>query len=166
MIFKVTTRHAICAALYLARHGKDRTVAAEEIARTRGIPSAYLPRLLGRLVKRGILQSHHGGREKGYRMIRDPARITLFEVLDAFEGWSEKGCLLRPSNDTCLCPAKHHWDEIQRRMFAPLKSYSLADCLASDPNSRSSTVLAPGSETKTCGFPFVPMGPGSKNVME
>ena len=57
MIFKVTTRHAICAALYLAENGIDKTVTAKEISRKRKIPINYLPRILSKMAKSGIIKS-------------------------------------------------------------------------------------------------------------
>ena len=127
MIFKLTTRHAVCAVVYLVERGKDRIVSAEEIARNRGIPGSYLPRILGKMAKAGVIASFHGGREKGYRIARGANTITLFEILDLFEGWSEKGCLMRPLDDGCDCPAKHYWHAIQEHMFGPLKRITLGD---------------------------------------
>ncbi|MBD3392580.1 MAG: Rrf2 family transcriptional regulator [Chitinivibrionales bacterium] len=129
MIFKTTTRYAVCAALYIAQHGKQRVITAGEIAAKRGIPYSYLPRILSRLAKCGIIKSFHGGREKGYRMVRDANEISVFDVFDMFEGWSREGCLLRPANEDCMCPAHHHWKRIQEEMFAPLKRYKLGTCL-------------------------------------
>ena len=125
MIFKVTTRHAICAAVYLAEHGADRVVTAREIARKRKIPPSYLPRILSKMAKHGIVRSFHGGKDKGYMMVRDIGSISLFEILDVFEGWSEEGCLLRPRDDDCDCPAKSCWKVIEQRMFMPLKRATL-----------------------------------------
>ena len=125
MIFKVTTRHAICAAMYLAENGIKRVVTADEIANKRGIPISYLPRILSKMAKNGVIKSFHGGRERGYRVVRDLDTISLFEILDIFEGWSDEGCLLRPSDERCQCSAKYYWDTIENCMFAPLKKITL-----------------------------------------
>jgi Rrf2 family protein len=127
MILKVTSRHAVCAAIYLAEYGVDRTVTAAEISRNRDLPLTYLPRILGKMAKAGIIESYHGGREKGYRMKRDVYTISLYEVFDLFEGWSMEGCLLHPSNRRCDCPAQYHWKAIEERMFEPLKNMTLGD---------------------------------------
>ena len=127
MIFKLTTRHAVCAVVYLVEQGGDKIVTAEEIAENRDIPASYLARILGRMAKAGVVTSFHGGRDKGYRIARDANSITLFEILDLFERWSEKGCLMRPTHDGCDCPAKHYWHAIQERMFGPLKQITLGD---------------------------------------
>ncbi len=125
MIFKVTTRHAICAVIYLAENGVGRVVTTGEIARQRGIPTSYLPRILGKLAKHGVIRSFHGGRDKGYQIVRELDTISLFEILDIFEGWSEEGCLLRPPERQCNCNAKYFWGAIQEQMFAPLKKLTL-----------------------------------------
>jgi Rrf2 family protein len=135
MILKLTSRYAICAAIYLVEHAVNRTVTAAEISRIRNIPFTYLPRILSKIVKAGIIQSYHGGREKGYRMVRNVHNISLFEVFDLFEGWSEKGCLLDPGDNRCECPAPHHWKTIQERMFEPFKDTTLGDVCKRNGNS-------------------------------
>ena len=56
MILKVTTRHAICTVIYLAENGVDRIVTAKEISSKRKIPINYLPRILSKMVKKGIIE--------------------------------------------------------------------------------------------------------------
>lgn len=133
MILKVTTRHAICAVLYLVENASGRIVTAQQISSARGIPATYLPRILGRLAKANIIRSHHGGRTKGYSVVRDPAEITLFDVLDLFEGWSDKECLMRPADPRCHCAARDRWRTIERCMFRPLKQVSIANLLEEAP---------------------------------
>ena len=123
---KVTTRHAICAIIYLAKNGIDRIVTAKEISSERKIPISYLPRILSKMVKKGIIRSFHGGREKGYMIDRDLHTISLFEIFNIFEGWTEKECLLRPGDNEYDCPAKFYWKTIEEEMFKPFKKITLA----------------------------------------
>lgn len=129
MISKITTRYAICAALYLAENGTERIVTAKEISEARKIPLNYLPRILSIMVKKKIIKSFHGGREKGYRLTRDIYSVFLFEIIDIFEKWSEKGRLLREKTYTCDCPAKYCWKPIEEIIFTPLKKFSLGDII-------------------------------------
>ncbi len=126
-IFKVTTRHAVCAAVYLAENAVDKTVTADEISRNRNIPITYLPRILSKMAKAGIIKSFHGGREKGYRIIRGIGTISLFEIFDLFEGWSQKGCLLCPGDKNCDCAVPYYCETIKDRMFEPLRHVTLGD---------------------------------------
>jgi len=132
MIFKVTTKYAICAVTYLIDNGMGRVITAKEIADKRGIPSSYLPRILGKMAKAGIIDSFHGGRDRGYRMVRDPGDISLYEVLDIFEQWSNEGCLLSPGNRDCTCNVKYCWEAIEEKMFLPLKEITVRDVCEAD----------------------------------
>jgi Rrf2 family protein len=58
---------------------------AREIARTYGIPTELLAKILQKLVKNGILASQHGT-NGGYVLARDSAKITAFEVIRAIDG--------------------------------------------------------------------------------
>lgn len=127
MILKKTTRHAVCAAVYLARHDSDRSVPAREIAEARRIPAAYLPRILGRMARAGLLESSRGGTEPGFRLARPPEEVSLYEILGIFEQWTADECLLKPYASPPQCPAAHCWSRIRDEMFRPLKEHSLKD---------------------------------------
>ena len=58
---------------------------AREIAEAYDIPFEVLAKLLQTLARKGILVSRHGIRG-GYSPARDPASITLREVMEAIEG--------------------------------------------------------------------------------
>jgi Rrf2 family protein len=78
-----TGRRALAVALDLAL-AEGRPVPAEEAARRRGIPAPALAKVLQRLVRAGVAVGHRGA-GGGYRLARDPARVTVLEILSAFE---------------------------------------------------------------------------------
>jgi Rrf2 family protein len=135
MFCRVTTRHAICAALYLALNGKGRSVQAKEISKKKNIPMPYLSRILGKMVKEGLLRSNHGGRERGYRLSREADSISLFDILDIFEGWSTSRCRSYFAKDEFYCMGIACLDAIECEMLQPLKQITLG-ILASDSSER------------------------------
>lgn len=79
------TDYGFLALAHLAAQPNGACCCAREIAATYGIPPALMAKLLQRLVRRGLLASHHGARG-GYQIARPAAQITLREVIEAIEG--------------------------------------------------------------------------------
>ncbi|MBD0292419.1 MAG: Rrf2 family transcriptional regulator [Jiangellaceae bacterium] len=57
----------------------------QEIARSQQIPGKFLEAILGDLRRAGILEAHRGA-TGGYRLVADPVRITLADVIRVAEG--------------------------------------------------------------------------------
>ncbi|MCS7041769.1 MAG: Rrf2 family transcriptional regulator [Bryobacteraceae bacterium] len=70
---------------HIAIHGKDRPASTKEMAEAYGIPVPILSKVLQRLVREGFLVSEQGA-NGGYRLARDPSRITALEVIRAIDG--------------------------------------------------------------------------------
>ena len=60
-------------------------VSAKEVADTCGIPLPMVSKLLQKLGKSGFLVSEYGT-NGGYRLARDPGRISALEVIQAIDG--------------------------------------------------------------------------------
>lgn len=140
MILKVTTRHALCALTYIVEKGMDDIVTAETIARERDIPISYLRRILSKMARHNLIKSFHGGSRMGYQMVRDPEDISLYEVMDLFEGWSGKACLLKPRQTTPKCNAHHYWEPIKDKMFSVFKKVSIALLCSGDIEANRETI--------------------------
>ena len=76
--------YGLIALKHLAVH-KPSSASAKDIADNFGIPLPLLSKILQKLAKSGFLVSEHGA-NGGYRLARDPAAITAFEVIRAIEG--------------------------------------------------------------------------------
>lgn len=63
----------------------DGPVSAREVSERQGIPAKFLEQLLGELRKNGLISSVRGARG-GFVLTRDPAQITVLEVVEALEG--------------------------------------------------------------------------------
>ncbi|MGW2613869.1 RrF2 family transcriptional regulator [Streptomyces sp. NPDC001500] len=78
--------YAVRAVLELAvRQGGGDPVKAESIAAVQDIPHKFLEGILGDLRRGGIVDSRRGG-GGGYRLARDPAAITVADVIRAVDG--------------------------------------------------------------------------------
>jgi Rrf2 family protein len=64
---------------------KEGSASAKEISDTYGIPLALLSKILQKLTRAGFLQSEHGT-NGGYRLYRDPHKISALEVIKAIDG--------------------------------------------------------------------------------
>ena len=88
MIVSAKTEYACIAVLTLAtRYGSPEPVRIREIAEAHGIPSRFLVQILLQLKGAGLVQSTRGA-SGGYQLARDPAEITLREVMSAVDGQS------------------------------------------------------------------------------
>jgi Rrf2 family protein len=83
---KVTAKadYAVRATLELAQVD-DGLVKGERIAQAQSIPLKFLENILIDLRHAGIVHAQRGA-EGGYRLARDPAQVTLGEVIRAVEG--------------------------------------------------------------------------------
>jgi Rrf2 family iron-sulfur cluster assembly transcriptional regulator len=89
-----TAHHAIQAVARLALLPPGEYAGATALAEKTGAPANYLGKLLQGMVGRGLLESRRGLRG-GFRLARDPGRITLLEIVDPIDdlsGWN--GCFL------------------------------------------------------------------------
>ena len=80
------TEYACIAVLELAAsYGSGEPVRVRAIADTHGIPSRFLVQILLQLKGAGLVSSTRGA-SGGYQLIKDPATITLFDVMSVVDG--------------------------------------------------------------------------------
>jgi Rrf2 family cysteine metabolism transcriptional repressor len=85
---------------YIAFHSEYGAVSAKRIADEFNIPHELLAKILQRLAKRRLIESHSGPKG-GYLLSRSPTEITVGQVIRALEGPIRiVGCL----TDTSDCP--------------------------------------------------------------
>jgi Rrf2 family protein len=71
--------------MYLARRSKNGFVSVENIATDRGIPYRFLEQIF-LILKRGRYVKSIKGKHGGYRLAKDPDKITLAEVIRLLDG--------------------------------------------------------------------------------
>src|SRR5215218_5783386 len=86
-MLSITTksRYALRALSELARIGAESPVPIGELARRRDIPVQFLEQLFAVLRRAGLLKSQRGVKG-GYSFARDPADITVLELVELLDG--------------------------------------------------------------------------------
>lgn len=79
------TTYGIMAAVDLAINAKESPIQARAIARRQGIPIRFLEQVLHALKNADVIQSHRGA-QGGYLLSREPALISIADILEALEG--------------------------------------------------------------------------------
>jgi Rrf2 family transcriptional regulator, cysteine metabolism repressor len=77
--------YAVLALAELARTGSSDPVPIGELARRRDVPVQFLEQLFAVLRRGGIVSSQRGVKG-GYRFARDPATVTVLEVVELLDG--------------------------------------------------------------------------------
>ncbi len=135
---RVSTRsdYGLRALIELAGHYGGGPLQSSEIALRRHIPEQYLDQLLTTLRKAGFIRSVRGP-SGGHEMVRDPATITVKEVIDVLEGSiSPVAWLDEPPEMTDHphhCGQREIWERIRDATNEILSSYSIADLLEREP---------------------------------
>jgi Rrf2 family cysteine metabolism transcriptional repressor len=77
--------YAVAALAELARAGGADPIPIGELARRREVPVQFLEQLFAVLRRAGIISSQRGVKG-GYRFAREPARVTVLEVVELLDG--------------------------------------------------------------------------------
>jgi Rrf2 family cysteine metabolism transcriptional repressor len=77
--------YGLYAMMELSRASKGQSLQIKDIAEAQSIPQHYLEQLLVTLRKAGFVKSFRGT-NGGYAMARNPAEVTVLELLSALEG--------------------------------------------------------------------------------
>ena len=79
------SEYGLLAAIDLACHYGAGPVSARDIAERRGIPPRFLEQLFVSLRRAGIVQAVRGAKG-GFALSREPAEITVLDIVEALEG--------------------------------------------------------------------------------
>lgn len=134
---KVSTRgdYASRALLSLALHAQVLgPQSVRDIAQRTGLPQPYLEQILLALKGAGLVRSKRGV-GGGYVLTRDPAHITLAEIVSAVDGPIQAGDFGLPhENGACdhegQCVLLSAWHEVGEYMRKHLEGYTLAEMVA------------------------------------
>jgi Rrf2 family protein len=126
-----TGLHAVRAMLALARLPEGAYAGSASVAREIGAPPNYLGKLLQMLAREGLVQSQKG-LGGGFRLARDPAAISLLDVVEPIEQVSRwSGCILgRPEcSESAPCALHERYKKVRNDYLRLLRDTTLADLL-------------------------------------
>lgn len=127
-----TSEYALRAILVLARAPEGRSLRADEVATATASPRNYMAKTLGALAKAGLITSARGP-QGGYALARDPASLTIAQVVDCFDLLRpQRRCMLGtgPCDPERPCTAHLRWTAIAAAHRALFSTTTVADLLA------------------------------------
>jgi len=107
----------------------DTSSTARSLSSETGLPQATVGKLLKALATANLLTSQQG-RHGGYRLARQPARITLAEIIEAVDGPIAMTNCFREDQDCEMednCSIRPHWRVINDAIRQVLDATTLAD---------------------------------------
>lgn len=125
-----TTGYAIQALSCLESEDRHSHYVAD-VAKCSGVPRCYLSKIINSLSQHGLVTTKRGYRG-GISLARDPADISLLEIVEAVEGEAWLGeCLL--GIDKCdlkvNCVTHTFWTRVRREITEELHKTSLASLI-------------------------------------
>lgn len=138
------TDYGIRALIYLANH-QGAHVKAADIGAAMDIPTGFLQQVLQELQRARLVRSRSGP-AGGYLLARDPADITVLEVVETLEGPLETSeCALRggPCHWEDVCAMHWVWSSARRALRDSLQVATLAQVAADDRALATGSVPAP-----------------------
>ena len=115
----------------IAVHQTKGPVNLNDIAERQGISAKYLWQIMNLLKTAGLVRGTRGPKG-GYILLRDPATITLLDVIQILEGpVTLVECVDDPDfcTRTANCVAHTVWDEVSQAIRNALQKITLAEIL-------------------------------------
>jgi len=109
---------------------------AKEIARTYGMPTELVAKVLQRLARIGLLASQHGT-NGGYALAKDPTAINAFEVIRALEGpLFITSCVTDRSecHQMTKCTVREPLRKVNEAIAAALRQVTVASLIVEPPS--------------------------------
>lgn len=129
MALTQTAEYALRAVVWLAQHpGEPQT--KNQIATATQVPSSYLPKVFQPLVRGGLIAGQRGI-GGGYSLVKDPADITLLDVVNQVDPIQriERCPLDLQSHGTKLCPLHSLLNQVIVGEEKRLKETRVADVI-------------------------------------
>ncbi len=133
MKFSTRTTYGLRAMIELAKNYNKSSLSLSKIAKSEKISLKYLERLFSILKKAKLVVAEMGS-TGGYKLTKDPKRITVLEIVKALEGkMSPFHCLDENGkifcSAKCKCGATTVLVKVQKAVNDTLKSIKLKDLI-------------------------------------
>ncbi|HPZ43391.1 MAG TPA: Rrf2 family transcriptional regulator [Bacillota bacterium] len=132
MKFSSRARYGLRAMLELAlNYNPEETMPLVQIAERQGISEGYLEQMMTLLRKGGLVRSVRGA-QGGYRLNREPGKITVGEIVRCLEGpLGPTGCVSEDDPEACdraeFCVTKILWEKVRDAIASVLDNTTLED---------------------------------------
>ena len=127
MRLEITRRSDLASRALLALDGREGPVKAAVLAEEIGTTPGFLSQAITPLAAKGWVRSEPGP-TGGYRLLADPADISVLDVIEAIEGPTDTGrCVLE--DKPCgagRCAMHDPWSSARRHLLDELGATSLA----------------------------------------
>jgi Rrf2 family protein len=123
--------YAVRCILYLASQGQGVLVSRREVAAYFEIPDKFLAKIAQQLLKAGIIAIKQGARG-GYLLARNPAELTMLEVVEAMIGKiALNDCIANAKSckSSRNCAVNRVWARASNQLRETLAGVSFADLL-------------------------------------
>ena len=129
MQFNTTSDYAIRTVLYLALN-QNRCCTAKEIEIAMGVPARYLAKVTRKMKESCFLETVQGN-GGGYRLLKKPEQISLYDILNLTEQTMEiNGCLENElfcsRHATKNCPVRKVYSQINYNVSSALKAATIS----------------------------------------
>lgn len=127
--------YAVRCMLYLCREGRGVLTNRQEIADSADIPPHFLAKIAQQLAKAGLIEIKQGA-HGGFVLARDPADISLLEVVETMIGEIYlNDCIIRPGScgEQPYCAVHKVWLRARNQLRETLAAVSLAELLEDSP---------------------------------
>ncbi len=121
--------YAIRCMVYLAFKGKGVLVVKQEVAAQVDIPAPFLAKIVQDLARAHLLEIRQGPKG-GYVLIKDPAQITLLEVVEVMIGKIQlNDCVGRPESCSASghCRVHQVWEDASDQLRHYLAGITFAE---------------------------------------
>lgn len=135
MIVSTRGRYALRVMIDLTQHKEEGYIPLKTIAQRQGISEKYLEAILKTLVKNELLQGIRG-KGGGYRLKRDPADYTVWDVISLTEEGLNAVSCLGSNAETCpqadFCATLPMWKAFDKVMAEFFSGYTIAELAEED----------------------------------
>ncbi len=119
------SEYALLALLELAlHHDQGEPIQIRQISAQQNIPDRYLEQLLAILRRAGLVRSQRGAKG-GYLLVREPKKISLYEVVSCLEGFESQ--TQTPDQTIESTVVDELWNEARQSAHSVLQRYTLQD---------------------------------------
>ena len=124
----LTSQYALRALIHLCQHEEEWPIPGSRIAAETESPPNYLSKVLGDLVKGGLLESSPG-KAGGFRLSVTAKQASLLEGLSPFEPFGRRSCPFgnRECGDENPCNAHENWKQVVEAQQVFLRMTTVQD---------------------------------------